>query len=312
MRDVVITGYLRTPNSRAKPRDPESDWFHALRADDLLARVLPELLARAGVRSEDVDDCIVGSALGVGEQWTYGGRTPVFLADLSETVPAKFLDMQCGSSMAALHTAFMEIAMGFADTVLACGMEHMTRVPIGPTLYSSGLADVNPRLVEDPALAHWDMAVTMNMGLTAEKLARHAGIGREEMDAWAVRSHHLAAKAMEKGFFTGEILPVKAPQADGSERTVDADQCIRPKVDAETMAGLKPVPQPSCSCPARRPRDAVCPFWDSSAPSVSPAWTPPSWAWPRSRPPCAHSRRPTFRPRTWTIGKSTKLLPSSC
>ncbi len=240
MKDVVIAGYLRTANSRSKPRDPQSDWFHALRADDLLAKVLPELLGRAGVPSSDVDHCIVGSALGVNEQWTYGGRTAVFLADLDESIPAQFVDMQCGSSMAALHTAYMEVAMGYADVVLACGMEHMTRVPIGPKLYDSGWADMNPRLAEEPALAHWDMGTTMNMGLTAEKLAQQAGIGREEMDALGVRSHTLAAKALEDDWFAGEILPVEAPQADGTTLTVDRDQCIRPNASLEAMAGLKP------------------------------------------------------------------------
>jgi len=240
MRDVVIAGYLRTANSRSKPRDPQSDWFHALRADDLLAQVLPELLRRTGVPSRDVDHCIVGCALGVNEQWTYGGRTAVYLADLDESVPAQFIDMQCGSSMAALHTAYMEVAMGYADAVLACGMEHMTRVPIGPKLYESGWADMSPRLTEDPALAHWDMGTTMYMGLTAEKLARQAGIGREEMDALGVRSHLLAAKALDEGWFADEILPVQAPQADGSVMTVDRDQCIRPGASMEAMANLRP------------------------------------------------------------------------
>lgn len=240
MKDVVIAGYLRTANSRSKPRDPESDWFHALRADDLLAKVLPEVLKRAGLPSRDVDHCIVGSALGVNEQWTYGGRTAVFLADLDESIPAQFLDMQCGSSMAAVHTAYMEVAMGYADAVLACGMEHMTRVPIGPKLYSSGWADMNPRLTEDPALAHWDMGTTMYMGLTAEKLAQQAGIGREAMDALGVRSHQLASKALEDGWFRDEILPVDAPQADGTTMTVDRDQCVRANASLEAMGNLKP------------------------------------------------------------------------
>ncbi len=240
MRDVAIVSYLRTANSRSKPKDPTKDWFHLLRADELLARLIPECLRRGGVKAEEVEDFIVSSALGVNEQWTYGGRTPVFLANLPASIPAKFLDMQCGSSMAALHTGFLEVAAGFVDTVLVAGMEHMTRVPIGPKLYQSGWADMNERLWKEEAFSHWDMAMTMNMGLTAEKLAGLTGISRAEMDALGVRSHQLAAQALEEGFFLDEILPVEAPQADGSNLVVDRDQCIRPETNAEAMAGLKP------------------------------------------------------------------------
>ena len=240
MRDVVIAGYLRTPFSRSKPAKPEVDWFHALRADDMLALLLPELLKRTGIDKEAVEDFIIGSALGVNEQWTYGGRTPVFLADLSEKTPAKFLDQQCGSSMAALHTAYLEIAGGYADVVLAAGMEHMTRVPIGPTLYQSGWADLNPALTGAPRYAHWDMATTMNMGLTAENLFEMGELTREELDAWGVRSHRLAVKAREEGFFDPEILPLEAVQADGETLRVDRDQCVREDANPESMAGLKP------------------------------------------------------------------------
>ena len=74
MRDVVIVGYLRTAQSRSRPNDPPRDWFHKLRADDLLARLLPETIKRTGIKAEEIDDFIVGSAMGVNEQWSYGGR----------------------------------------------------------------------------------------------------------------------------------------------------------------------------------------------------------------------------------------------
>ncbi len=240
MKDVVIAGYLRTPFSRSKPTNPEADWFHKLRADDLLSRLLPELLDRSGVAPESVDDFIVGSALGVNEQWTYGGRTPLFLANLSERTPAKFVDQQCGSSMAALQIGFMEVATGFADVVLVAGMEQMTRVPIGPKLYESGWANMDPRLFNDPAFAHWDMATTMNMGLTAENLFAETGLAREDLDAWSLRSHLRAAEAFDQGFFADEILPIDAEQADGQMLTVDRDQCVRPQSTLEALAGLKP------------------------------------------------------------------------
>lgn len=241
MKDVVIAGYLRTANSKSSPKDPSRDVYGQLRADDLLAALLPQLLEQNAVPPEAVEDLIVGSALGVGEQWTYGGRTAVFLANLPEGVSAKFVDQQCGSSMTALHMAYMQIAMGYADVVIACGMEHMSRVPIGPKLYSSGLADMNRNLFEDEAYGDWDLANAMNMGLTAENLFDRTDLTRQELDAWGVRSHLLAHHAYEDGFMGGEIMPVEAPQADGEKLLVERDQCIRPKANIDDMANLNPV-----------------------------------------------------------------------
>jgi acetyl-CoA C-acetyltransferase len=238
---VVIAGYLRTAQSRARPKDPERDWFHALRADDLLCAVIPALLERAAFDSADLDDFLVGCALGVTENWTFGGRTPVFQANLDASVPARFLDQQCGSGMAAVHMGYLEIASGYADAVLACGMEQMTRVPMGPKLFQEGAISMNPALFHEERYAHWDMDTTMVMGLTAEKLWKQGSITREEMDEFGVRSHRLATLAREEGFFDGEILPVDAPQADGSVLRVDRDQAVREGADLESMAGLKPI-----------------------------------------------------------------------
>jgi len=240
MQEVVIAGYLRTAQSRCRPNDPGRDWFHALRADELLAQVLPELIKRSGVEAKEVDDFIVGSATGVGEQWTYGGRTPIFLANLPETIAAKFVDQQCGSAMAGVHIGFMEIAQGFADVVMVGGMEHMTRVPMGGTTKDRGLAAPNLNLFLNPEYRHWDMMSAMNMGLTAEKLFAQSGCTKEEMDQWAVRSHHRAAQAQADGFFDGEILPIEAPQADGTVMSVTTDQAVRGDTTLEGLASLKP------------------------------------------------------------------------
>ena len=237
MQEVVIAGYLRTAQSRSRPRDPGRDWLHKIRADELLATLLPELLKRAGTDPEEVDDFLVGSAMGVSENWTYGGRGPVFLANLPETLPAKFVDQQCGSAMAATHIGFMEIATGNADIVMTGGIEHMTRVPMGG---GGDAIKANMRLFTDEALKHWDMATAMNMGLTAEKLFKQTDFTKEDMDKWAMRSHHLAAKGQEEGFFKDEILPIEAEQADGSTMTVDKDQAVRPDTNMEALAGLNP------------------------------------------------------------------------
>jgi len=238
MRDVVIAGYLRTAQSRSRPRDPERDVFHKLRADDLLARLMPALMERLKLDPKELDDFIVGSAMGIIENWTYGGRLPVLLANFPETIAAKFVDQQCGSSMAAIQIGYMEIATGNADMVMVSGMEHMTRVPMGGTPES---LSPNLALASEEKFAHWDFMTTMNMGFTAEKLSAEAGVSRAELDAWGVRSHQLAAKAQAEGFFKGEILPIEAEQADGSILKVDTDQAVRGDTTIEGLAKLKPV-----------------------------------------------------------------------
>ena len=237
MNEVVIAGYLRTAQSRSRPGEPGRDWLHQIRADDLLAKILTELIERAGIAPGGIDDFIVGCAQGFSENYTVGGRTPLFLANLPAHVPAKFVDQQCGSSMAAVHIGMMEIQTGNADVVLAGGMEHMTRVPMGA---EDGTVKINNALYEADEYAHWDMATSMNMGLTAEKLLSASGLTRIDTEQWALRSHKLAAQAQEDGFFDGEILPIEAPQQDGSTLRVDKDQAVRPSTSMEALAGLKP------------------------------------------------------------------------
>jgi acetyl-CoA C-acetyltransferase len=240
MREVVIAGYLRTALSRSRPTEPARDWFCRMRADELLAKLLPEVIRRAGAAPEEIDDFLVGCATAVGEQWCYGGKIPLFLANLPKRIPAKFVDQQCGSSMAGIQIGFMEIAMGYADIVIVGGMEHMTRVPMGMSQVDRGMLAPNMTLFLNPEYQHLDMMTSMNMGLTAEKLAKKAGLARDAMDRWGVRSHALAVKARSEGFFDGEILPVEAEQADGSTLRVDRDQAVRDDVTLEGMKDLKP------------------------------------------------------------------------
>jgi len=248
MREVVIAGYLRTGQSRSRPNDPSRDWFHSLKSEELLAKLLPEVIRRTGISAEEIDDFIVGSALGIGEQWSFGGRFPIFLANLPERIPAKFVDQQCGSSMAGIHIGFLEIAAGFADIVMIGGMEHMTRLPYDLAtngfLQEKGLIAPNSHLFADEAYKHWDMTTTTNMGLTAEKLFTKSGLTREDMDRWGARSHQRAARAQKEGFFKGEILPIETMQADGSTILVDRDQAIREDTTLGAMAKLKPAFRP--------------------------------------------------------------------
>ncbi len=240
MKEVVIAGYLRTAQSRSRPKDPARDWFCKMRGDELLAKLLPELIQRTGIDAKEIDDFLVGCATAVGEQWAYGGRFPIFLANLPETIPAKFVDQQCGSAMAAVQIGFMEIAQDFADVVMVGGYEHMTRIPMGGYTTERGMIKPNMTLFLYPDFQHWDMMNALNMGMTAEKLFSLTDLRKEDLDRWAVRSHQLAAKSQKEGFFDGEIMPVEAPQDDGTVMTVKEDQAIRGDATLEGMAELRP------------------------------------------------------------------------
>jgi acetyl-CoA C-acetyltransferase len=235
MRDVVIASYVRSAQSRSRPNDPGRDWLFKIRPDDLLAKLLPEALKRANVDADEVDDYVMGCAQAVGEQFTMGGRAPWLLANLPQRASCKMIDEQCGSTMAAFQMGFMEVAQGFADVVLVGGMEHMTRIPMG----GGGGVELNLRFFQDPTMAHWDFFTAMNMGFCAEKQAA-LGYTREDMDAWGARSHQLAYKAQQEGFFKDEILPIEVPQEDGSKMVVEKDQAVRSDATPEGMGELRP------------------------------------------------------------------------
>jgi len=244
MEEAVIVSYLRTPFSRSRPREPERDVFNSLRMDDMAGRLVQEMIQRTKINPEEIGDVITGTAMPVLEQWLYGGRTINFLAKLPFNVPAQGIDRQCVSSMSTIHQGAMEIMLGYSDIVISCGIEHMTHIP---ALGGGGQGQVpvqpNPRLFTEE-FKEWDMMTTMNMGLTAEKLLSQTTFTREDMDRWALKSHQMAAKAVEEGYFKGEILPVEAVQADGTKRVFDNDLSIRGTTSMEALAQLQPAFKP--------------------------------------------------------------------
>jgi len=241
MRKVVIVDYLRSPFSRSRPREPERDKFNPLRMDHVVAMLIQKVIERTGVNPSEISEVIAASAFGVWEQWTYGGRSIVMLAKLPVEVPAFFVDRQCGSSMTAIHLGTMEIMTGNADIVIATGMEHMTHVPMADNPY------INPpmTLVEKEEYRKmYEMDVGFVMGFTAERLFKEAnqkyGITKEDMDLWSLRSHQLAAKAQQEGYFNGEILPISVTNPDGTTEIIDRDLSVRPDTTLEKIRNLPP------------------------------------------------------------------------
>ncbi len=241
MREAVIVDYLRSAFSRSRPRDPERDVFNSLRMDDVAAWLVKELIKRNSIKPEEIGDVITGTAMPVREQWLYGGRNIVFLAELPINVAGQGIDRQCASSMSTIHTGAMEIMLGYSDIVVSCGIEHMTHIPaLGGGDPSQVPVEPNAKLITDEAYKKYDFMTTANMGLTAEKLLAHSKLTREDMDKWSLRSHQMAAKALEEGFFKGEIMPIEVTLADGTKKVIDSDQSIRATTNMESLSQLPP------------------------------------------------------------------------
>ncbi len=241
MEDVYIAGYLRTPFSRSRPKKPERDVFHQIRGDELMAMVLEKLPEKVGVDKGAIDRILVGCAFPVWENWSYGGRGPSLLAKFPVEVSTTHIDMQCASSLITAAYAYLEIATGNADLVIAGGYEHMTRVPMG---MDNPHISPNLKFLQDE-YREYDMQTGFVMGLTAERLFEEAGyLTKEDLDRWGLRSHQLASKALREGYFRGEILPIEAKQADGTTVVVESDQSIRPDTSLEQIASLPPAFKP--------------------------------------------------------------------
>ena len=240
MQEAVIVDYLRTPFSRSRPDQPERDVFHQISADRMLALVIKELINRAKFEPKEIDELITGCANQVKENFLYGGRQPLFLAELPVTIAAMGVDRQCGSSMSSIHIGAMEIMTGNAEIVLAGGMEHMTRIPRGTdlTLKHTELTDAK----KFPNHAKYDLGTGFSMLQTAQKLwEQNQDITRIDMDQFSLESHQKAANARDTGFFDGEILPIEGSKPDGSTALIKYDQSIREGSNLETMANLRTV-----------------------------------------------------------------------
>jgi acetyl-CoA C-acetyltransferase len=237
MHDVLIIDYLRTPFSRSRPNQPQKDAFHEISADRLLSEIIKELINRAKFSPHNIDEMIIGCANQVKENFLYGGRQPVFLAKLPETIAAMGIDRQCGSSMSSIHIGALEIMTGHSDIVLACGMEHMTRIPRGTdlTLKHTELCDEE----KYPDHTKYDLKTGFSMIQTAQKLwEQNSDITRDDMNRFSLDSHEKAIKARNDGFFDGENFPIEGTLPDGTKKYIHYDQSIREGSDMDIMSKL--------------------------------------------------------------------------
>lgn len=243
MPDAVVVDFLRVPFSRSRPAQPERDAYNTVRMDEQVARLIQELIKRNKIDPEDIGDIITGCSLQMRENFLMGGRTIVMLAELPFSVPAQGTERVCISGMSALHQCSMEIMLGYSDICIACGMEHMTHVPLDAR-FNTDLMQVSPRFWGDEALKKYELQTALSMGLTAEKLWSMTDITREEMDEWSLGSHKKAAAAYDAGYFKDELLPVEVTLDSGEKQVVDRDLSVRGDTTLEGLAGLKPAFKP--------------------------------------------------------------------
>jgi acetyl-CoA acyltransferase len=232
MREIYLVESVRTAIAKAG----KYSYFANVRADDLVALTMNELMRRAGLedKKEELDGVILGGTALVKDMASNIGRYSVIMAGFPYSIPGCTVDRFCSSGVQAIFNAIAEINMGWgSELILAGGVQHMTHVPMG---WGN---EHNPRLGE------FIDENAKSMGWTAEMVARKYGITREEQDQMAVESHAKAHKATVEGLFKDEILPIEAEvlQKDGStaKQICDKDQGIRPGTSMETLAKMEPV-----------------------------------------------------------------------
>ena len=224
-REAVIVEAVRTP--LGKKNGSLKDWHPV----DLLAEVLKETIDRSGIDAALVDDVVCGCVSQVGEQSVNVGRNGWLAAGLPEEVPATTVDRQCGSSQQAAHFAAQGVISGAYDIAVACGVESMTRVPMGSSAATGGWP------FSDKMMARYDGGL-VPQGISSELIAERWGLGREELDRFGVRSHERAGRATESGAFRNEILPIKV-ETDEGQMLFDRDEGIRTP-NLEKIASLPP------------------------------------------------------------------------
>ena len=236
MSDAYLVDGVRTPVGRY------GGALAGVRPDDLAALVVGEVVARAGVPADAIDEVILGAANQAGEDNRNVARMAVLLAGLPDTVPGLTVNRLCASGMTAIALASQAIRAGDADVMVAGGVESMTRAPWvqakpqrawgkpGDSYDTSiGWRFPNPRLLAREK-------ATYSMPETAEEVAHIDGISRADADAFALRSHERALAAIDADRLAAEIVAV-----DTGRGTVDTDEGPRRETSLEALAALRPV-----------------------------------------------------------------------
>jgi acetyl-CoA C-acetyltransferase len=235
MREVVIVEAVRSPVGR---RGGGLSTMHAV---ELLAAVQRDLIDRSGIDPAEVGQVVGGCVSQVGMQGFNVARTAWLTAGLPISAAATTVDAQCGSSQQATNLATALVASGVVDVAVGCGVEVMSRVPMGASM-GQGVGKAVPK-------SYFSRYQWTSQFQGAELIAQKWGVGRDELDAFGKRSQDLAAQAWAEGRFDGQIVPIEAPDLDeegkptGTTHTVERDEGLR-DTTLEGLAGLKTVVPP--------------------------------------------------------------------
>src|ERR1700733_12614240 len=233
MNDVVITAALRTAVGKFNGS------IAKIPASDLGAQVIKALLARSGIKPEQISEVIMGQVLtaGIGQN---GARQALIRAGIPEMIPAMTINKVCGSGLKATHLAAQAIKCGDAEIVIAGGQENMSAsphvLPGSRDGFRMGDAKLIDRMIVDGL---WDAYNNYHMGTTAENVATKYDISRLEQDEFAAASQQKAEAAQKAGRFRAEIAPVEITTKKGTV-VFDTDEYIRPGTTAQALGELKP------------------------------------------------------------------------
>lgn len=224
----VVVDVARLASAKGKPGGALSGTHPVT----MLSHVLRHLVERNNLDPALVDDVIAGCVQQVGEQAWNVGRYAVLGAGFPESIPATTINRQCGSSQQAVHFAAQGIAADAYDIVIACGVESMSRVPMGVSI---GNADC-----EGPEVRRRYPRGLVHQGVSAELVAAKWKLTREELDEYAVLSHTRAARASSTGFLAQEIVPITIVDDNGNTCLHESDETVRANTTLEQLRDLRP------------------------------------------------------------------------
>ncbi|MBT9149337.1 MAG: 3-ketoacyl-CoA thiolase [Dehalococcoidia bacterium] len=233
MREAVIVSAVRTAIGRA-PRGT----LRNTRPEHSATEVVKEAIKRArGLEPGEIDDLIIGCAFPEAEAGMNLGRVIALKAGLPHSVTGLTVNRFCASGLEAIAIASQRIMGGFADIVVAGGVEHMSSVPMGGS-----------KLLPDPDLMESYPGAYISTGLTAENVAQRYGVSREDQDAFALDSHQKAVRAQKEKKFDEQILPLNIVERTFEEGkpvkkeiVFEKDECVRPDTSMEALSKLKPI-----------------------------------------------------------------------
>ncbi|MGG3688181.1 thiolase family protein [Caldifermentibacillus hisashii] len=223
MKEAVIIEGVRTPVGK------RNGLLSGIRAEELAALPLAEVVKRAGIEPGLVEDVIYGCVTQVGEQASDIARQAALIAGFPIEVPGTTIDRQCGSSQQAVHFAAQAIISGDMDVVIAGGVESMSRVPM--------FSNMQGVTYSEALTSKYEM---INQGLSAERIAEKWYMTKDELDEFSLNSHQKAIQAQDEGRFAKEIMPVEVTLPDGTKTIVTKDEGPRKDTSMEKLAGLKP------------------------------------------------------------------------